>query len=92
MQNTKLPTQHTAPTQPRSQFCGPHAGPIDDLRRLVAVMNCCNESFLQRFTIDELVRVFSAHQRCEWDFYPDQWTEAQVQQALRGEVPTGFTP
>lgn len=61
---------------------------IEDLRRLVMNFNYCRESFLERFTIAELVKLHHAHQGCAWDFFPDQWTERQVREALRGRIPT----
>lgn len=57
------------------------------LRLLVANFNGCHETFLDAFTARELLKLHEAHQRCIWDFPPDQWAPRQVFEALRGIVP-----
>lgn len=60
---------------------------VDELRHAVQVLNDCREDFLDRFTTDELLRIYRAWMASGWDFYPDQWTRLQVWGALRGIVP-----
>jgi hypothetical protein len=57
---------------------------IDELRRM---LDSNNEDFNQRFTAEQLLAICRANRQCDWDYYPCQWTGAQVQTALRGEVP-----
>lgn len=46
-----------------------------------------NETSNERFTAEQLLTISRAHLRCEWDFYPDQWSARQIREALRGVVP-----
>lgn len=57
------------------------------LRLIVRNLGDCRESFLDRFTAIELVKIGLCHLACGWDKPPDQWEEKQVEQALRGKVP-----
>ena len=59
----------------------------EELRAAVRLFDRCRESFLACFTAEELLRLARAARRAKWDFYPDQWTEAQIQIALRGGTP-----
>ena len=56
---------------------------IDFLRRAVKVLDSNNEGFNQRYTADELLRIVEVMTRCEWLFYPDQWSGPQVKAALQ---------
>ncbi len=49
--------------------------------------NCCNESFNQRWTLEQLVQIHRVFRRCGWDIYPDAWTPRQVREALAGVAP-----
>lgn len=61
----------------------------DELRRIVNVMNNTAEWALDGLSIAELIRMFTAHKACEWDYYPDQWTPSQRRKAAKfGTVPT----
>ncbi len=61
---------------------------IELLRYAVKLFNDCNETFNQRFTGTQLLTIADCMQRCEWDIYPDQWTERQVQECIQfGMVP-----
>ena len=61
---------------------------IEQLRRAVAALNVCRESFLDLFTPAELLAIHHAWIASEWDFRPDEWTHAQVRAALgHGESP-----
>jgi len=49
----------------------------------------CREGFNQRFTILQLLMLAKACKASEWDFWPDQWDERQIEEAIRyGRVPT----
>lgn len=60
---------------------------IDELRRTVRLLSNCNETFNQRFTAAELLKLGDAYRRCGWDITPDAWSDDQVQGALNGNVP-----
>jgi hypothetical protein len=60
---------------------------IDAMREMVAAFDQCRESFNERFTLPELVRIWDAWNQCGWTFYPDQWADRQVREALRGIAP-----
>lgn len=60
----------------------------DELRLIVRNIDATRESFLERFTAEELLQLFRMQLASGWDFYPDQWTARQVAEALRGVVPT----
>jgi len=60
---------------------------IEFLREMIKAFDWVNESFNMSFTVEELIKIRKAWLVCEWDFYPDQWTERQVQDALNGIIP-----
>ncbi len=60
---------------------------IEHLRAVVAAFNNCRESFLDPFTPEQLLKLHDAWTATAWDFRPDQWSERQVREALRGVVP-----
>lgn len=60
---------------------------IETIRQAVTLFNDCSETFNQQFTATELLQLAAAHQASDFDFYPDQWTERQIKEALRGIVP-----
>jgi hypothetical protein len=55
---------------------------IEELRHLVEIFNACNETFNDPFTAEELIRLYRVHLASGWDFYPDQWDERQVRDAI----------
>lgn len=61
--------------------------PIDHLRAMVNVFSYCNETFNQRYSIDELFAIYKAHVLAEWDFLPDSWTDRQLKEAIKSIVP-----
>jgi hypothetical protein len=62
--------------------------PIDYLRRMVKCFDHNNESMNQRFSIPELLNIWSAWTQCEYDYYPDQWSEEQLLAAANdGTIP-----
>jgi hypothetical protein len=72
---------------------GSEAGPLDgieELRRMVNLFNNTTESFNQRYTVEQLVLIYRAYQRSEWDITPDYWTPKEVKLALEGKG-TGAT-
>lgn len=60
---------------------------IDELRRAVRLFDACHETVNQRFTAEELLLLARACRASAWNMCPDQWTERQLQEALRGKVP-----
>ncbi len=60
---------------------------VDILRGAFNVFNCCNETFNQRFSTEELVKLYRAFYVCGWDITPDHWTDRQVIDALLGCAP-----
>ncbi len=60
---------------------------MDSLRRMVRAFDSCRESFLDRFTPEELIKLFRAYQACSWDKLPDTWAETQIQDALNDIYP-----
>lgn len=60
---------------------------IEKMRMAVNAFSYCNETFLQRYRIADLMKIRLAWVKSEWDFFPDQWTERQVREALRGKAP-----
>jgi hypothetical protein len=64
---------------------------IEELRAAVKLFDQCNESFNwsehDPFTAEQLLAIYRAHKACKWYIDPDQWTDKQVKQALRGIVP-----
>jgi hypothetical protein len=63
---------------------------MDKLRRAVQALNSCRESFLDRFTSEELLRIHEMWEDSEWDFYPDQWTRSQVVDAMHYGIPPAW--
>lgn len=60
---------------------------IEAMREAVRMFGDCNESFNERFTIEQLMMIFDMQRKSGWTFYPDQWTERQVREALQGKTP-----
>ena len=60
---------------------------MEELRASVHGLNYCKETFLNRFTAEELLVICRMWAQAEWDFFPDEWEERQVQEALQGIVP-----
>lgn len=61
---------------------------MEELRLLVKNFNGCAESFLDRFSVEELITLHRIHQQSDWDIQPDHWEEQQVREALQGIVPS----
>lgn len=60
----------------------------EELRKLASMIDGLSETFLDRFTLEELVTLTRAWRASEWDKYPDaEWTEEQIAAALRGVPP-----
>lgn len=60
---------------------------IEEIRHAAASFSRNNETFNQRFTAEELIIIWRAWNQSGWDFYPEQWEERQVQEALKGVPP-----
>ena len=63
----------------------PLAG-IEALRQAVNLFSNCTESFNERWTPAELLALFEAYARSDWDIPPDQWTEEEIADALTGDA------
>ena len=61
----------------------PLAG-IEALRQAVNLFSNCTESFNEQFTAAELMKLYEAYTRSEWDIPPDQWTPEEIEDALTG--------
>lgn len=62
----------------------------NELRQAVNVMNQCREDFLDRFTAEQLLMLYRALRRSDWDILPDLWTAHEIKLALAGKG-TGAT-
>jgi len=61
---------------------------IELLRRVVHLFDTCNETFNYRWTPEELIKLAKVCWESGWDFYPDQYTERQLYEALtHGRAP-----
>jgi hypothetical protein len=60
---------------------------IEKMRMAINAFSYCNETFLQRYNVKQLMKLHFAMMACEYDFLPDQWTDRQVKEALKGIVP-----
>ncbi len=56
---------------------------IEKLRRVVKLFDYCNESFNTTWTIEELLKLADTCWKSGWDFFPDQYTERQLYEALK---------
>lgn len=56
---------------------------IEKMRAMVAVFNECRESFNDAWSIAELERLYDLAIASGWLFTPDEWTEAQITDAMR---------
>ena len=59
----------------------------ETLRLIVRNIGDCRESFNDRFTLDELIKIHLMFLECGWDIYPDQWEERQIKEALERKIP-----
>jgi len=61
---------------------------IDLVRYAVHLLDRCKESVNQRFNAEQLLTIADCCQRSEWDMYPDQWTDRQLQECVQfGKTP-----
>jgi len=60
---------------------------MEFLRNMVRAFDGCREDVLDRFTVEELIAIRRAWLASGWEFYPDQWSDAQIDAALRGIPP-----
>lgn len=63
---------------------------IENLREAVQLFSGCRESFNELFTIPELILIYQAYKRSEFDIPPDRWTSEEIELALAGKG-TGAT-
>jgi len=56
---------------------------IEYLRRMVKCFDGNKEDLNMSYSLPELLNIWSAWNRCEWDFYPDQWSAKQLERAAK---------
>lgn len=56
---------------------------IDKLRKVVNLLNQCNETFNQKFTVEELIKLADICFNSNYDFLPDQYTGRQLYEAIK---------
>lgn len=59
----------------------------EELRLIVKNLDLTEEGFNDRFTAEQLLQLGRMHLACEWDIFPDDWTDRQVAEALAGKPP-----
>lgn len=59
---------------------------IELLRFAVNALSYNRESVNERFSATELLNIAECYRACEWDFFPDQWTEDQLLAAAHGRI------
>lgn len=60
---------------------------IELVRYAKRLFSDCNETFNQKYTADQLLKIADACSQSRWDIYPDEWEERQIQEALCGIIP-----
>ena len=60
---------------------------IEQMREAVSMFGDCNESFNERFNVEQLMALWDMRAKSGWLFYPDEWTQRQVNEALQGKPP-----
>lgn len=61
---------------------------IEFLRYAVRLFDSCKESFMEKAHADDLLKIAKAHHASEYDYYPDLWSQRQVDECLEhGKVP-----
>lgn len=63
---------------------------ILELRSALHVFNGCREGFLQRFTAEELIRIYRAYRASAYMILPDMWSAEQLAAAAAFECPPGW--
>ena len=64
------------------------AATVEELRRAVRIIDMMRESFNEKYTAQELVRLMVVCWSGDWDVLPDDWTAQQCGDALAfGSVP-----
>lgn len=62
---------------------------IEELRRAVNLFGNTREDFNTDYTAEELIKIYRAYKASGWDITPDEWTQKQVDHALRkGRAPS----
>jgi hypothetical protein len=57
---------------------------IEELRIAVRLFNNCRESFNERYTAEQLLLLYRAYARSDWDITPDEWADDELDAALAG--------
>lgn len=56
---------------------------IELLRDTVNLFNDCDESFNQRYTAEELLKIAKACFEGQWGVSPDYWQKRQIEEAIQ---------
>lgn len=64
---------------------------VDRLRAMVKFFGDVNEEFNQRYSVEELERIYSCYCRSEFRVYPDGWEPWQIEDALALNLPPKFS-
>ena len=65
---------------------------IEKLRHIGRLSEEVRESLWDSMTRAEILRVFDAWMASDWDFYPDQWSPAQLADAIRYGIAPDWRP
>lgn len=65
---------------------------IEKLRHYAIISGDVRESLWDGMTRAEILRVCDAWMASGWDFYPDQWTQAQLTDAIRYGIAPAWDP
>lgn len=60
---------------------------IEELRKAVNAFSGNGETFNAAYTAEELILIWRAWRASDWDIYPDQWEDRQIEEALEGTPP-----
>jgi hypothetical protein len=60
----------------------------EQLRLIVSNIDHMSETFLDMYTLEEIVQLYRMCLLSGFDVYPDQWTRRQVRAALQGIPPS----
>lgn len=54
----------------------------DQVRQVRRIIDSWNETFMDPFSFAQLHQLVRMHVASDWDYYPDEWADQQVHEAL----------
>lgn len=57
---------------------------IDELHEASRLFDSCSAAFCRQFTIEQLINIYRAYKRGEYDVSPERWTDQEIIYALAG--------